>query len=193
MRAVSKNAVVLGLVLLSLTFTPLQSEGLSMFRVTTLVLSFISFGVGLTLTGWALGNNTLTKCSKVFLLEVLVTSLLLLTVTLRLSPYDLAYLLTQAVITAVLINFLILYTYSWYLFRRVFKSARNYLFTITSSIVLTTLSTTTYTLPQLVPAFIGITTSTHYEQYLTYYYLTSLIAFPTLLMLSILYLTLPDF
>ncbi|MEM0361876.1 MAG: hypothetical protein QXK28_05365 [Sulfolobales archaeon] len=193
MRAVSKNAVVLGLVLLSLTFTPLQSEGLSMFRVTTLVLSFISFGVGLTLTGWALGNNTLTKCSKVFLLEVLVTSLLLLTVTLRLSPYDLAYLLTQAVITAVLINFLILYTYSWYLFRRVFKSARNYLFTITSSIVLTALSTTTYTLPQLVPAFIGITISTHYEQYLTYYYLTSLIAFPTLLMLSILCLTLPDF
>ncbi len=192
-RGISKNLVIISLVLLSLTFTPIQSDRLNMLRVISIFLGLLLFSFGLTLTGWVLSNNILAKYSKALAFLTLMTAFLLVLTALGLSSHYLIYL-SQVAMAITLTTFLLLHTYSYYVLKRVFKSAGRLSFTITSLAITGAFVIATCLLPMLALTFIGgVELSDSYDYYLGFYYLTSLIAFPALLAQSLILLALPDF
>lgn len=191
-KGISKDLVIISLVLLSLTFTPIHSDRLNLLRVVSAFLGLLIFSFSLTLTGWVLNNNILMRYSKMLAFLTLLTTSSLVLTALSLSSHYLIYL-SQVFTAITLTTFLLLYTYSYYVFRKTFKSARKLLLTVTSLTIIAILITATYLLPMLILTFIGVEPPNSYSYYLRCYHLISLAAFPALLINSLLLLTLPDF
>ncbi len=193
LRGISRNSLAVGMLLLSLSFAPTHAEQANVFRVVCMFLGIVAFSLGLTLSGWVLNHDSLMRYSELLALEAMVATFSLVLINLRLSQHYLMPPLIRGLITITLATFLLLYTYSWLLFRKFFTTFRKHLQWVTSLMIITASAIATYLMPELVPAFVGLEGFNACEHHLRMYYVLSLAMFPALIFQSLLYLTLPDF
>ncbi|MEM2444833.1 MAG: hypothetical protein QXK56_06290 [Sulfolobales archaeon] len=193
MVALSRNTLVIGVTLLSIAFIPFPPELLNILRINSFFLGLIFFTLGAMLSGYSLNDKKLIKYPMLIILQIIMVLFSLTLIILEHKAPHNIYVFNKVIIVTTLVSFLTLYIYIWRLFKKKFKSINKAIYDAVSMIIAISLAISTYLMPKIITIFTGVCTYEFSEDQLRYYYMLSVIMFPSLLILSLIYSSLPDF